>query len=70
MSASQDHKILHEIVRDFEQLKMLIDQALAAFAQDDSGSVNLAALQKAKDTAERGANVARSATSDVRRAVY
>ena len=68
MSASEHHEILQEIVRGFEALDLLIDRMLVAFAQDHSGSVDLAALQRAKDAAQRGANLARGAGSGVRRA--
>ena len=68
MSASEQHSILQEIVSHFETLVMRIEHAIDVFAQDDSGSVNLAALHRAKDAAQRGASLARDATSDLRRA--
>ena len=68
MSASEQHSILQEIVSHFETLGMRIEHAIDVFAQDDSGSVNLAALHRAKDAAQRGASLARDATSDLRRA--
>ena len=68
MSASGHHTILQEIARDFEALGVLIERALVAFAHDDSGTVDLLALQRAKDAAQRGANTVRDAMSEVRRA--
>jgi len=68
VSEPSHHKILREIAKDFEALTMLIERALIAFAHDESGSVDLAALQKARDAAQRGADAARGATSEVRRA--
>ena len=68
MAPSEHHKILQEIVRDFEALGRLIERALVVFAQDDSDSVDLGALQRAKEVAQRGANLASRATSEVRRA--
>jgi hypothetical protein len=59
---------LHEIVSHFEALAARIEHAIGVFAQDDSGSVDLAALDRAKDAARRGANLTRNATSDVKRA--
>jgi hypothetical protein len=68
MSPSGHHTILQEIVRDFDALGELIERALFTFAHDDSGSVDLSALQRAKEAAQRGANTMRDAMSGVRRA--
>ena len=63
MAPPEHHRILQEIVSDFEALGRLIERALLAFAQDDGGSVDLTALHGAKDAARRGAKIARSASS-------
>lgn len=68
MSTSEHHNILREIVSHFEALAMRLDHAIEAFAQDESGAVDLTALHRAKDAAQRGANIARNATSETRRA--
>lgn len=68
MAPSEHHKILQEFVRDFEALGRLIERALVAFAQLDNGSFDLGALERAKDAAQRGANITRGATAEVRRA--
>ena len=68
MSTSEHHAILHEIVSHFEALAMQIERAIEALAEDDSGTVNLAYLHRAKDAAQRGANIARNATSGIRTA--
>ena len=68
MSASQHHLILHQIIRDFEALASQIERAIQALADDEGGDVDLAALRRAQSAAEKGAQLARNATSDVRRA--
>lgn len=42
MSASEHHAILQEIVSHFEALAIRIEHAIEVFAQDESGSVDLA----------------------------
>ncbi|GAA3908840.1 hypothetical protein GCM10022276_28910 [Sphingomonas limnosediminicola] len=69
MSAPDHHKIMHEIVTHFETLAATIEHAIVAFADDERGIVNLAALQRAKDAAHSGAQQARNATSVMRRAL-
>lgn len=68
MPTSERHKLLHDIVSHFEELMMQIEHAIEELAQDDSGSVDLSALHRAKDAAQRGINLARNATSEIRRA--
>lgn len=68
MPTSEHHKILREIVSHFEALAMKLEHVIDALAQDDSGTVDLAALHRAKDAAERGTSLARNATSGIRRA--
>lgn len=53
MSTSEHHAILHEIVSHFEALAIKIEHAINAFAEDDSGTVDLAALHRAKEVAQR-----------------
>lgn len=67
MSTLQHHDILREIVSHFEELAVRIEHAIEVFAQE-SGTVNLAALHRAKDAAQSGAALARNATSEIRRA--
>lgn len=45
-----------------------LQRVVIAFAQLDSGSFDLGALERAKDAAQRGANIARGATAEERRA--
>lgn len=66
MSTSEHHAILHEIVSHFEALAIKIEHAINAFAEDDSGTVDLAALHRAKEIAQRGTNIARNAKSETR----
>ncbi len=68
MPASDHQQLLLKVVADFEALALRLDQALEDFADDDSGTVNLAALHRARDAACRGANLARDAFSGTRRA--
>lgn len=68
MSTLQHHDILREIVSHFEELAVRIKHAIEVFAQDESGTVNLTALHRAKDAAQSGAALARDATSEIRRA--
>jgi hypothetical protein len=68
MSSSEHHEILHEIVRLFEALAAKLEHAIEAFAQDDSGTVDLAALHRAKDAAQRGIHIVRNATDASRSA--
>jgi hypothetical protein len=64
MSASDDGHLLHQIADQFEQLVKVIEDAIASCAEDD-----LAALNRAKDAANRGAELARNATSRIGRAL-
>lgn len=68
MSSSKHHEILHEIVRLFEALAAKLEHAIEAFAEDDSGTVNLAALHRAREVAQRGTNIVRNATGEIRTA--
>lgn len=68
MSSSEHHEILHEIVSLFEALTAKLEHAIEAFADDDSGTVNLAALHRARDAAQRGANIVRNATGEIKSA--
>lgn len=65
---SDCHELLHEVARTFEALAMKLDGAIEALSGDDSGTVDLAALARARDAARRGATFARNATSDQSRA--
>lgn len=67
MPASERHTILGEIVSHFEVLAERLEHAIETFADDDSGSVDLSALHRARDIAIKGANITRNASSDVRR---
>lgn len=66
--ASDCHELLHDVASTFDALAMKLDRAIDALGADESGTVNLAALARARDAAKRGASFARNATSDVRRA--
>ena len=68
MSASEDHKLLQAIASHFDELDLMIERALVVFGQGDTGSVDLAALHRARDAAQRGANIARTAGSEARSA--
>src|SRR5690242_2263476 len=68
MTGSEHNKLLREIVADFEALAIRIEHAIEAFADDDSGTIDLAALHRARDLAQRGVTITRDATSEVRRA--
>ena len=68
MSHSEHHPILSAIAINFESLAAKIEEAIELLATDDSGTVDLAALHRAKAAAERGATLTRGATSEVRRA--
>lgn len=68
MTEPEHHSVLREIVTDFETLAIRIEHAIETLAGDDSGSIDLSALQRVRDLARRGATIARDATSDVRRA--
>jgi hypothetical protein len=68
MSNSENPEILNEIVGLFEVLAAKVEHAIEGFAQDDSGTVNLAALHRAKEAARRGASMARTATDEMRSA--
>ena len=54
----------HEVHHDPE--REVSDQWSIAFVE--SGSFDLGALERAKDAAQRGANITRGATAEVRRA--
>lgn len=68
MSESEHHTLWSEIAENFEALATKIEHAIEAFADDESAAIHIAALNRAKDLAQRGANVARSEKADVRRA--
>ena len=68
MSRSEHHQILHEIVSLFETLAATLERAIEAFAHDDSGTVELGALHRAKDAAQRGVNITRNARDGIRSA--
>ena len=66
--ASDCHELLHDVASTFEALAAKLDRPIEALGPDESGTVDLAALARARDAARRGATFARNATSDVRRA--
>lgn len=66
--ASDCHELLHDVASTFDALAMKLDHAIEVLGGDESGTVNLAALARAREAAKRGATFARNATSDVRRA--
>lgn len=68
MSSSDHHEILHEIVGLFEALAAKLEHAIEAFAQDDGGTINLAELHRAREVAQRGTNIVRNATGQMRSA--
>ena len=68
MSGPEHDQILGEIALHFEALAAKLEHVIEALADDDSGTVDLAALHRAKAGAERAATMTRSATSEVRRA--
>jgi hypothetical protein len=68
MSGPGHHHLLHEVVKDFETTAAKLEHVIELLAADDSGTVDLGALHRAKDAAQRGASITRSATSQVRRA--
>lgn len=69
MVSELDHQILwSEIAQTFEALATKIEHASEAFADDESGTIDLAALNRAKDLAQRGASMARSQKANARRA--
>lgn len=70
MPASDHHQLLLQIVADFEALALRLEHTLEKLADDDSGTVDIAALNRARDAAWRGANLARNAFSGVRRAFH
>jgi len=68
MVSPGNHAILDEIVSLFETLATKLEHAIEAFAQHESGTVNLAALHQAKEVAQRGTNIVRRAKAEVRSA--
>ena len=56
---THDHQILRVIVRDFEALGALLERTIETFAADDSGSLDVDALHRAKHAALHGAELAR-----------
>lgn len=68
MSSSDHHEILHEIASLFEALASKLEHAIKAFAQDESGTVDLAALHRAREVAERGTRITRNARDGIRSA--
>jgi hypothetical protein len=68
MSGPEHHQLLGEIANHFEALAAKLEHAIELIAEDDSGTVDLSALHRAKASAERGATITRSSISKVRRA--
>lgn len=68
ISESEHHILWTEIEQTFGHVAAKIEHAIEVFANDDSGTLDLAALNRAKDLAQRSANMAGSARSNVRRA--
>ena len=64
MSTFEHHNILQEIADLFEALGTKIEHAIEAFPGDESGTVDLAALHRAKDATRRGTEIARNAASE------
>lgn len=56
--------LLSLVVRDFEALASLLDNAIKSLARDGTASVDFEALQRARDAALRGAEAARSALAE------
>lgn len=67
MSESKHDVLWSKIEESFGTLATKIDNATEAFANDDSGSLDLASLNTARDLVQRGANMARSARASARR---
>lgn len=67
-SVPRNHDLLREIVADFEAVSAKLQCVIELLAEDDSGTVDLAALHRAKHAAECGAITSREATCFVRRA--
>lgn len=70
MPASDHHQLLLQIAADFDALARRLEHALEDFANDDSGTVDIAALTRARDAASRGSKLARDAFSGLRRAFH
>jgi hypothetical protein len=70
MPASDHHQMLLQIAADFDALALRLEHALDEFANDDSGTVDIAALNRAREAAFRGAKLARDAFSGLRRAFH
>jgi len=68
MPSFEQSQLLSEIVSAFESVVQKLQHAAEAVADDASGAVDLAALRRAKDSAQRGAEIAREAMSQARRA--
>ena len=68
MSGSDHHHLLRDIVTDFEAAAAKLEHAIELLAEDDSGSIDLASLHRAKDAAQRAARATLGAASPVRRA--
>ena len=68
MSASNHQHLFDEILINLEGAVAKFEHAIELLSSDDSGTVDLSALHRAKAAAERSATITRGATSDVRRA--
>ena len=60
--------LLDDIVAQFDALAAKLQQSIELLSKDDSGTVELSALHRAKEAAESGASTSREATHPVRRA--
>jgi hypothetical protein len=67
VSASKPHQLFQQIESDFDKLLVHLEQAIEALADDEGGSFALPRLQRARQAARRGAELARSALLDQER---
>lgn len=66
MFASDLHGTLHEITVTFEQLASKLEEAIEDLAHENSGGLKVAALQRARNAAQRAGNRIRDAASDIK----
>ena len=61
MTTSEHRRLWGQVASSFEALALHLERAAEAFAEDESGSADLAALLRAKEAARQGAAKARAA---------
>ncbi len=68
MAGLEHQHQLQDVVAHLEAAAAKLEHVIEHLASDDSGSVDLAALQRARESATRAANITLGASSPMRRA--